>query len=649
MDTIVRDLSSLNAAVKYLQSDKVSPIGYDLETTGLDPYTDKTLIVAIGNRHETFAIDVQGIGESIVYNSISPLLTGSRLVIIHNAVFDYKFTYHNKVKIANLHCTMVTENLLTAGKVVDARADLKSVAARYVNVSMDKSVRKEFTAVKDIQLQNYHFEYAANDVKYLFNIYDQQMKKIKLYKLEKVYELEMGLLPVTSLMEYTGIGVEADTLRSYIPFFENYIARADKALQDLFIANGACDQILITANGYRGINLQSRPQVIEALNKVGVDLNTLNAKEVLKWDTVNSKKVTEEEYRITGDVEVDDAIEHYEGLSNRYLRALAFTTAARKLLSSYVIGTLDKVSVATGRVHGWFKQVGARETGRYSSDLQQIPNDVKLKRLSIPYSIRGCLVAGKGRTFLNADYQAIELVILADLSRDEKLGHEIVNGDVHLVVVREALSSLTPLAMQITPENKGEEPFKTLRQAAKRVSYATAYGVTGASLAEQLSMDLASLNIKVSKEQGDKILQDWKEIAFPQAGSFLKSSSEQAITKGYTTSALGRRRWYDLEYAAQNKWKIFAYMRQGSNQPIQSTSADITKLAMLKIYQSMDYSRARIVLSVHDELLIESVKSYADEAAAVMKNSMENAAKEVLTTMGKFVIVDVDRSDKYSK
>jgi DNA polymerase I-like protein with 3'-5' exonuclease and polymerase domains len=642
---IVKTLQDLKKAVSNLQGSDV--IGYDLETTGLSPQSDKTLIIAIGNREVTYAIDVQAIGELLSYREIKPLLTGDSLVIIHNAVFDYKFTYHNKVKIKNIHCTLVTENLLTAGKVVDARADLKSVAARYANVSLDKSVRKDFT--NGVALMDYHFEYAANDVKYLFDIYDQQIKKVRHYKLDRVYNLEMGLLPVTSLMEYTGIGIEADLLRSYIPFFENYIERADRALQDLFIANGGCDQILITKAGYKGINLQSRNQVIQALNKVGVDLDTLNAKEVLKWDIINSKNLSEEDYRITGDTEVDDAIEHYEGLSNKYLRSLAFTSAARKLLSVYVLGTLDKVNPVTGRVHGWFKQVGARETGRYSSDLQQIPNDIKLKRLSIPYSIRGCLVASSGRVFLNADYQAIELVILADLSKDQKLGHEIVNGDVHLVVVREALASLTPLALQITPENKGEEPFKTLRQAAKRVSYATAYGVTGGSLAEQLSMDLSSLSIKVNKEQGEKILQDWKEIAFPEAGSFLKKSSEQAVTKGYTTSALGRRRWYDLEFAAQNKWKLYAYMRQGSNQPIQSTSADITKLAMLKIYQNMDYSKARIVLSVHDELLIESVQSYADTAAEIMKKSMEGSAQEILTTMGKYVIVDVEQSGRYSK
>lgn len=642
---IIRTKQELDQAVASLSGAKL--IGYDLETTGLNPHSDRTLIIAIGSEDYTYAVDVDAIGESIAYMTIAPVLTNGALVLIHNAVFDYKFTYHNKIEIPRIHCTMVTENLLTAGKVVDSRADLKSVAARYVNVAMDKTVRKDFTS--GVALQDHHFEYAANDVRYLFDIYKTQMRKITAYNLMRVYELEMSLLPVTSLMEYTGIGIDKERLESYVPFFENYIKRADRALQDLFIADGACDQILITRDSYYGLNLQSRPQVIAALNKVGVDLTTLNAKDVLKWDIMHSKNGDEHDYRITGDNDVDDAIEHYEGLTNKYLRALAFTTAARKLLSSYVNGTLSKVSEKTGRVHGWFKQVGARETGRYSSDLQQIPNDIKLKRLSIPYSIRSCLVAGKGRVFLNADYSAIELVILADLSNDEKLGHEVINGDVHLVVVKEALGSLTPLAYDITDENKGNEPFKTLRQAAKRVSYATAYGVTGASLAEQMSIDLSGLSIKVTKEQGDKILEDWKEVAFPQAGSFLRASSEQAITKGYTTSAIGRRRWYDLEYAAQNKWKVFAYMRQGSNQPIQSTSADITKTAMLKIYQNMDYKKARIVLTVHDELLVESVRSYADEAAIIMKYCMEEAARDILTTMGRYVIVDVEQSEQYSK
>jgi DNA polymerase I-like protein with 3'-5' exonuclease and polymerase domains len=370
---------------------------------------------------------------------------------------------------------------------------------------------------------------------------------------------------------------------------------------------------------------------------------------VLKWDLKHNKNVDEIEYRITLDEDVNDALEHYEGLSNPYLRALAFTTAARKLLSAYVEGTLRKIDPSTGRVHGWFKQVGAKETGRYSSDLQQIPNDIKLKRLSIPYSIISCLKAAKGRVFVSSDYSAIELVILADLSGDDRLGHEVINGDVHLVVVKEALASLTPLALEITNENKGKEPFKSLRQAAKRVSYATAYGVTGVSLSEQLAIDLGALNIKVSKEQADKILLDWKTKAFPQAGKFLKESANQAVTRGWTESALGRKRWYDLAYAAENKWKLFSYMRQGSNQRIQSSSADLTKMALRYAYEALDPKKERIVLTVHDEIVIESIVSYKETAKRILKESMEKPALEMFPRMGKYIIVDVKESTCYDK
>ena len=179
---IVQTLAELENAVESLKGFDV--IGYDLETTGLDPHNDTVLIIAIGCESKTYAIDVQAVGAFAAFSGVKKVLESSSLILIHNAVFDYKFTYHNKVRISNIHCTMVCENILTAGKVVDSRADLKSVAARYVNVSMDKTIRKDFTS--GVKLEEHHFEYAANDVRYLFDIYKQQMRKVKLYALDNL-------------------------------------------------------------------------------------------------------------------------------------------------------------------------------------------------------------------------------------------------------------------------------------------------------------------------------------------------------------------------------------------------------------------------------------------------------------------------------
>jgi DNA polymerase-1 len=90
-------------------------------------------------------------------------------------------------------------------------------------------------------------------------------------------------------------------------------------------------------------------------------------------------------------------------------------------------------------------------------------------------------------------------------------------------------------------------------------------------------------------------------------------------------------------------------MRQGSNQRIQSTSADMTKLAMVKIYRQLDKKRARIVLTVHDEIIIEATEAYTEKARSIMKSSMESAAQELLPRMGQYVRVDVNVTDRYDK
>jgi DNA polymerase-1 len=336
----------------------------------------------------------------------------------------------------------------------------------------------------------------------------------------------------------------------------------------------------------------------------------------------------------------------------------SFYTAARKLLNSYILGTLENIDYDTGKLHGWFKQLGARSTGRYSSNVQQMPKDEKLARLGLQdTSIRACLEAAPDNDLLIADFQGIELVILADRSGDEILGQIIIdsgNGtdDMHLYVTRNTLTVIHKDAEKATLTNYQSGKIKTLkplRQGSKRVSYAIAYGVTGVSLSEQLSIDLAALGVKVTRAQADDIITYWKQKAFPKAGAWLDSMSKHALMHGWTSSVLGRKRWYDLEYAALHKWRKFGIMREASNQGIQSTSADMTKLAMLYAYRELDHTRGNIVLSVHDELVLEAHRTYTEEAAEILQNSMEKAARDLLPMMGNAVKVTVNVSSCYNK
>jgi DNA polymerase I len=648
---IVRTLDGVRSIVRQMIPEPIYAI--DTETTGLDPHTDMLTIIAIATPRQSWAIDCTVLAIEDVINTLKPiLLSDYKLKLLQNATFDWKWFYRYNIALSHMYDTMVAERILTSG-LLRPGFGLDALADRYLGVTLDKSIRADFIGGK-VTLTDAHFYYAMSDVKHLFKIRELQLEKAMRHDLMQIFSLEMALLPCTALMEYTGIGVNRAKLESLIGPFTRLADVANSALQDLFINNGAAEQILIDDNGYMAVNTASKPQTIAALHSLGVDVPSLNAKEVLRWDFQNSRKDDDTDYlTFFGiDEDADDvslAIAQYTGLNNPYLRALAFVTAARKILSSYIYGLLDKINPKTNRIHGWFSQLGARSTGRYSSDLQQIPNDLKLKRLSINESIRGCFESAPNKSFLIADYSAIELVILADLSGDTRLGNEVLHGDVHIVVVKDALTALTPLAYDITPQNKDTEPFKSLRQAAKRVSYATAYGVTGVSLSEQLTIDLALLNIKVTRDEADLILDNWKTRAFPDAGKFLKQSSMQALSKGFTTSALGRKRFYDLEYAAENKWKRLAIGREGSNHPIQSTSADMTKLAMLELYETLDPNRGRIVLTVHDELVTEVDDDYVTEASILKQRAMENAARKVMPNMGHAVSVKVKVSKRYDK
>lgn len=659
MQSIIRTSEQLDAWVERLCQAK--EISIDFEMTGLDPRSAVMLIAALSDGENSCAIDVRAIGTQQVFNKLAQL---SKVpMIAHNATLEYKFLYHYKAAPERMFCTMIAEQVLSAGMSFTVSAGLASVAERYLDVQMEKDTRKEFINNPTIVLQDYHFEYAMKDVAYLHKIKAKQLEKVEKHGLTRVMDLESAIIPVTSIMEHTGIACNRDELESFIPVLEKLVKRAYYALQDLFIANGAVDRILVTSEGYIAVNLNAKGprkdkstkekipgQLQEALHNVGVDVPSLGKKELLKWDIKNSGGTDEDvDYAITDDDGVNEAIAQYEGLKNVYLRALSFYTAASKLLSSAVIGTLEKIHPETNRVHFWFKQVGAKATGRYSSDGQQLPKNDKLSRIGIDKSIRETLVAAKGRKLLIADFAGIELYELADFSNDEKLIHECTIGDIHLAVVKACGSFLTPLAMQINDKNKKDGVFKLLRDGFKTVSYSVAYGTTEYNLSETLSINLAPLGIKVSVDDGKQILHIWKHELFPQAGAYLNSVSQQAITKGYTTSALGRKRWYDLEFAAGNKWAMFAIMREASNQPMQSTCVDMMKLAMLDIYQRMDYNRARIVLTVHDELVIESTERYADTAAEIMRSAMENAARQLLPIMGQYVKVDVGISDKYDK
>lgn len=620
----------------------------DTETTGLDPHSSSLLLFQVNTGTQTFVVDFTKISPQKL--SLAKHVLCEKQLIFHNATFDLKMLYkYMNVMPMHVYDTMIVERALFAG--LNVPADLESVAYRRLGITLDKTIRESFLYHTG-DFTKEQLEYAAHDVSYLSDIVDQQQKEIQKKQLERVvYEIELPLLPVIALMEYTGMPFRPQTLVDLEPQVKHLIDVAGKMVQDAFISAGVCDTIVFTKDGYTAVNPNSNAgdkSIKNYLAAVGINIDGLNSKLVAKWDLDHRRhKFDLVLSDLIGNEDEDtiDAITLYGSLENPYLKVLTFYKGVSKLYSTYILGLQEQVNPITKRIHPNFNQLGT-VTGRLSSTKpngQNMPTALKMDSLRIKGSVRESICSNKN-VLIIADYSAIELVIIADKSGDELLMREVdpEHGDVHIVVAREILG-----VKDITVANKKNEPYKTWRQGSKRLSYSKAYGVHGASLAQQLTVDLATLGVKYTAADGIRMINEWDQL-FPKAGIWLKKNYNHAIDYGYVSDDYGRKRFWDRSRAT-TRAKIGAMGREGSNFPVQSTSANMTKIAMVAMYARLDPNYARIILSVHDEIVIESNPGYANIARQIMKESMEYGAQKTLTRLAHYVIVNPSISQKYDK
>ena len=629
-------------------------IGLDTETTSLDPYVARLLLISIStNQDVSYVFDMTKLPVSIFKDVLeNPHI----LKIGHNLTYDYKIFYHQGIQLRGMHDTMIADRLIHAVgyKMGFSLAD---VTKRRLNIVRDKTIREGFINKEDSLFSEEEIQYAGEDTTYLHPIYEQQMAEIEKLDLKRVYALEMSIIAPTAMMEYSGVYVNTEMLSAMKAPFEDHIRIADKALQDIFIAHNAADTVVFSRDGYYCVNTNSTQQIKDMLHRVGVTIPTLNVKDVQRWELEQrkskKKKVDDFSYSdYIDDEEVATAIDQYPGVDNKFLRALGFLKGARILLNTFIYGILDRVNTTTGRVHPSFNSLGAMATGRYSStkpNFQNIPTDKKLQLLGLgAYSIRNCIEAPADKHIIIADFASIELVILAALSNDQHLLEEILRGDVHTYVVKEVLNY-----KEITPQNKKKEPHKFWRDAAKTLSYGIAYGTTGRNISETLNVMLASQGYKITPQDGDNLIAKWYSL-FPTTAGYLNANARKAVLDGYVTDAWGRRRNWDRSMFI-DKWKRFAAEREGKNAGIQGSSATMTKRAIQLFWERADFSKAKMIICVHDEIVVESDQEYTDTACALLKEAMEQAIKEVLPNVahevGKYEGTSVDPkvSNKYDK
>lgn len=659
---------SLQQLLKAISSATV--IGIDTEFTNLDVYSARLLLLSLYFNDVAYVLDFTKLSTQRL-SLLKPYLENPTILKIgHNLTVEWKQLYHNaRIMMTGMHDTMIAEQMIKAGLLL--RFDLKSVALRRLGIDMDKTVRMEFIDWPiDATFTQEQIDYSGNDAEIPIRIYEQQIAEIEQYSLQRIHDLEMHIIAPTALMEYTGVPVNKQMLEAMVEPFKHYIAIADKAFQDILIDNGGAESITFDKDGYFTVNINSGDQVKLALQRMGIEVKdskgklSLSSKVVQRWDMIQSSKkgkkykdLAIDYHSLMDDDEVADALDLYLMLDNKVLRAHAFVQGASKLLSTFILGLLDAINPITNRIHPGFRSYGAHRTGRYSSggpNFQNLPNDKKLKLLGLGlYSIRQAIQTSKNRKLIISDYSGIELLILAVLSGEKRLMDEILIGDIHTFVTKNVLGY-----QDLTPENKKKDPHKLWRDAAKTLSYGIAYGTTGRNIAETLNIMLGSTGFKITPQEGDELIDKWFKL-FPKTAAYLESNANQAVSKLYVTDTWGRRRNWDrnILYASNKdaKWKRLAAGREGKNMPIQGTSATMTKLAIRYLWERLDIRRARIIITVHDEIVVESIDSYVSEAKAIVKQAMEDAIRETLPLVADQVglyegtSVDPKESDKYDK
>ena len=523
------------------------------------------------------AISIYLKNENKVYNmSISNLEIMREIFENENIIkcsYDLKETY-----ILSLENGIEPKNFMfdirIAGYLLNSVSNLYSIPDL-----MNQYLGKELDCKEGKQVQINLFDSLEQDEKvdetssiYAYsigNLHDVLLKELeKNEMLELFNNIEMPVLEVLADMQFRGMYVDKDELVSY---GDELKARIEELTN--IIHNLAGEEFNINSPKQLGEILFEKlklPVVKKTKSSYSTDVDTLE--------------------KLQGEHDIIEYILEYRQLT--------------KLNSTYIEGMIPFINSKTGRIHSYFHQT-VTATGRISStepNLQNIPT-----RIEIGKKLRKVFKSSEGKIFLDADYSQIELRVLAHVSEDEIMVENFNNDeDIHAQAASRVFG--VPL----------EEVTKDLRSKAKAVNFGIVYGISDFGLAGQ---------IHSSRKQAKQYIEQYLE-KYSGIKRFMSDVVEEAKEKGYIETMYKRRR-YIPELKSKNYMVRKFGDRVAMNTPIQGTAADIMKIAMINVFRVLKNKglNSKIVLQVHDELLIETDISEKEQVKEILVSCMENATK----------------------
>ena len=498
-------------------------------------------------------------------------------IIMHNGKFDLKalasngLFENNKIEYkCKLIDTMIATWLLNPDRNGKNSYSLEWLSETFLHLKGIEfsSIVKKGQTFADVPLDQ-AVPYASEDADFTLQLWEFLSARFKDERRQKLFELEMRLLPILANMELAGIHLDSKALHEYNAELTNGIENIEN----------------------------------EIYKEVGHPFNIASPKQ-LQTVLFEERKLKPEKKTKTGystDTSVLEELAHYDSVPKMILEFRELS----KLQSTYV-ETLPEMTDKNGRIHTDFVQTGTA-TGRLSCrdpNLQNIPVRNEAGR-----RIRSSFTAPEGKVLISADYAQIELVVLAHLSGDKNMCQAFIEGtDVH--------KATAALIFGVKPEEVTAE----MRRTAKTINFGVIYGMSAFRLANDLG---------ISRTQAAQFISSYDQL-YAGITNFKAQTILNAETNGYVETILGRRRPI-MNINSRNKVEKAGAERMAINTPVQGSAADIVKKAMIEVDSALKEMNngAKLLLQVHDELILEcpDEQKTIEETIALVKDKMENAVK----------------------
>lgn len=581
LETVIVDTPEALAGLKAdLETAKV--IAFDTETTSTDPMRADLVGMSLSVRQgKGYYIPLRHadaekrLSVEQVFDALRPALTDPKIPKAgHNLKYDFLVLAQAGLKVTPLSFdSMIAEFLL---RPENYNFGLKDTARKYLGISMTQIEELIGKGRNQISMDQVPVAqaapYAAADAEVswqLIPLLKTQLEEAGALRLFD--EIEMPLVPVLASMERTGVALDVKVL--------------DKMSKELQERMGDIETSIYQQVGYR-FNLNSTQQLSKALF------------DTLKIEPPDRRKKTSSgHFSTSADVLEEIKKDHPVVSAILEYRELA------KLKSTYVDTLPLQVNPRTGRVHTSYSQVGS-VTGRLASsdpNLQNIPTRTETGRL-----VRNAFVAGNGNQLLAVDYSQIELRIVAHMAEDEAMLEAFRAGqDIH---------AATAAAIHGVPL---EAVTKDQRRRAKAVNFGLIYGMSAYGLYRSTDLTLA---------EAENFVKAYFQ-RFPGVKRYLEETKKKAASMGYVETLLGRRRYFPNLKNPVNQAMRNREEREAINAPVQGTAADIMKIAMIKLFPALGKAglSAKMLMQVHDELVLEVPTGERDETIKVVCEVMENA------------------------